>query len=89
MAITGRLISARAAFNEGTIDDITGCQLTYIIELHDDQLGIVGTRSFAVTETAIKENVRAYVEQMLPTIEAQTGIPITLPPANPSLIPTA
>lgn len=80
MAITGRLISARAAFNEGTIDDTTGCQLTYIIELHDDQLGLLGSRSFTVSDETIKTNVRAYVEQMLPTIEAQTGIPTTLPP---------
>lgn len=80
MAITGRLVSARAAFNEGTYDDTIGCQLSYIIELHDDQLGILGTRTFAVTDATIKENVRAYVEQMLPTIEAQTGIPTTLPP---------
>ena len=79
MAITGRLISARAAFNESTYDDATGCVLTYIIELVDDELGFLGTRSYAVTEPSIKQNVRAYVEQMLPTIEAQTGIPVTLP----------
>jgi len=79
--ITGKIISARAAFVNGTEDNLTGCQLTYTVELFDQQLTFLNARSYTVSEPSIKQNVRAYVEQMLPGIEIQTGMPVTLPPA--------
>lgn len=81
--ITGRVTSAQASFVNGTEDNLTGCQLTYIVELFDQQLTFLNARSYTVSEPSIKQNVRAYVEQMLPGIEMQTGIPVTLPPALP------
>lgn len=78
MAITGRLITAYAAFTEGT------CFLQYGVDLIDDTLGNLGVRSYTVTDPTITASVLAYVEQMLPTLEAQVGLPITLPPAPPA-----
>lgn len=77
MAITGQLITAEASFGGGT------CTLRYGVDLIDDTLGNLGARGFTVSDPAITANVLAYVTQMLPSIEAQVGVPVTLPPATP------
>lgn len=76
--ITGMLISANALFADGT------CTLQYGVDLIDDQLGNLGNRGYSVTDPAITAQVYAYVEAMLPTIEAQVGVPVILPPAPPA-----
>lgn len=77
MAITGRLITAYATFAEGT------CLLQYGVDLIDDTLGNLGVRSYTVDDPMITASVMAYVTQMLPTVEAQVGVPVSLPPAPP------
>lgn len=78
MAIIGELISAQAYFSNGT------CTLQYGVDLVDDQLGNLGNRGYAVNDPAIQAQVYAYVQQMLPTIEQQVGVPVILPPAPPA-----
>lgn len=73
MAITGKLITAQAQFVPG------GCVLVYGVDVFDDVLGPLGNKGYTVTDPAINANVLAYVTQMLPTIEAQVGFPVTLP----------
>jgi hypothetical protein len=75
MAITGKLITAQAQFVPG------GCVLVYGVDLFDDVLGALGNRAYTVTDPQTNAQVLAYVEQMLPSMEAQTGFPITLPAA--------
>lgn len=77
MAITGKLITAQAQMVPG------GCILTYGVDLFDDVLGPLGNRGYTVTDPQVTANVLAYVTQMLPTIEAQTGFPVTLPEPDP------
>jgi hypothetical protein len=78
MAITGVLVSANAVFGNGT------CTLQYGVDMVDDQLGNLGNRGYTVVDPAINAQVYAYVEQMLPTIAAQVGVPVILPPAPPA-----
>lgn len=76
MAITAKLITAEAQFGGGT------CTLRYGVDLIDDQLGNLGARGYSVTDPMIEANVLAFVQQMLPTIEAHVGVPVTLPQAQ-------
>lgn len=78
MAITGVLVRANALFSDGT------CALQYGVDMVDDQLGNLGCLGYAVVDPAINAQVYAYVEQMLPTIAAQVGVPVILPPAPPA-----
>lgn len=75
MALTGTLINAQATFQGGT------AQLTYAINITDDALGLIGSRGYTVDDPAVVASVLQYVTQMLPMIEAQTGMPVTLPEA--------
>lgn len=75
MALTGTLINAQAVFQGGS------AQLSYAINIEDDTLGLLGSRGYIVDDPAIIAAVLQYVAQHLPAIEAQTGMPIVLPPA--------
>lgn len=79
MALSGILMNASAQFSPD------GTSLSYTINIEDDVLGVVGSRGYTVEDPAVVANVLAYVTQMLPMIEAQTGIPVSLPapPAPP------
>ncbi len=78
MALTGTLVAASSQFANGT------CSLQYAVELYDDTLGFVGSKGYTVTDPTVTAQVYAYVEQMLPTIAAQVGVPVILPPAPPA-----
>ena len=65
--------------NAGALLTAQGLSLTYTVLVTDDQLGDLGTKSYEVTDPATIASVTAYIEQMLPTIEAQVGIPVSLP----------
>lgn len=78
--------------NAGALLTAQGLTLTYTVLVTDDQLGDLGTKSYEVTDPATIASVTAYIEQMLPTIEAQVGIPVTLPfvppvPPDPDPVP--
>lgn len=77
MALKGQLTSATAQFRNGAVT------LECAIEIMDDTLGFLGAKGFTVTDPAITTNVVDYVQQMLPSIESQVGVPVTLPPAPP------
>jgi hypothetical protein len=79
MALTGTLVNAAAQFRAD------GTTLNYTINIEDDTLGVLGSRGYTVDDPAVVANVLAYVTQMLLMIEAQTGIPVSLPvPPPPS-----
>lgn len=75
MALTGTLITAQATFQAGT------AQLSYAINIEDDTLGLIGSRGYTVDDPLVVASVLQYVAQMLPMIQAQTGIPVVLPAA--------
>lgn len=75
MAITAQLKMATANFDNGT------CVMRYSVDFIDDELGNVGSRGYGVDDPAVTANVLAFVQQMLPTIEAHVGVPVTLPQA--------
>lgn len=77
MALSGTLVNASAQFS------LDGTSLSYTINIEDDVLGVVGSRGYTVADPAVVANVLAYVTQMLPMIEAQTGIPVSLPTPPP------
>lgn len=77
MALTSTLVNATAQFRAD------GTTLNYSINIVDDQLGVIGSRGYTVEDPTVTQNVLAYVTQMLPMIEAQTGLPCTLPEAAP------
>lgn len=78
MALTATLTSATASFSSANL-----CSLYYTVKLYDDQLGYLGDKFYNVTDANTAISVRAYVQQMLPTIEAQVGIPVLLPESLP------
>lgn len=79
MALTGTLVAASARFTPG------GVSLEYAVEVSDDTLGLLGAKGHTVNDPMIAASVIAYVEQMLPTIAAQVGVPVILPaPAAPA-----
>lgn len=75
MAIIAKLVSAQAFFSDGT------CSLRYGVDLVDDTLGPLGNRGFTVDDPAVTASVMGFVTQMLPTMEAQVGVPVELPDA--------
>jgi len=77
MALSGTLVNASAQFS------LDGTSLSYTINIEDDVLCVVGSRGYTVADPAVVANVLAYVTQMLPMIEAQTGIPVSLPTPPP------
>lgn len=77
MALSGILMNASAQFRPD------GTTLNYTINIEDDVLGVVGSRGYTVDDPAVVANVIGYVTQMLPMIEAQTGIPVSLPTPPP------
>jgi len=79
MALTGTLVNAAAQFRAD------GTTLNYTINIEDDTLGVLGSRGYTVDDPAVVANVLAYVSQMLPMIEAQTGIPVSLPTPPPDV----
>lgn len=86
MALTGTLVAASATFTSG------GASLQYAVEINDDTLGFLGAKGHTVSDPATLAAVTAYIEQMLPTIEAQVGIPVSLPfvppvPPDPDPVP--
>jgi len=79
MALTGTLVNAAAQFRAD------GTTLNYTINIEDDTLGVLGSRGYTVDDPAVVANVLAYVSQMLLMIEAQTGIPVSLPTPPPDV----
>lgn len=78
MALTGTLMTASATFRAD------GTTLNYTINIEDDTLGVIGSRGYTVDDPAVVGSVLAYVTQMLPMIEQQTGITVALPVAPPA-----
>lgn len=83
MALTGTLMQASASFYIG----VTVPHLQATIYIKDDGLGELGTRTVTVADAATQMQVRAFVEQMLPLLSAEVGIPVTLPPVTPPDVP--
>ncbi len=59
----------------------SGARMSATIELIDDTLGRLSSRTVEVDDPAIVASVTAYVEQMLPTLTAATGVDVSLPVA--------
>jgi len=59
-----------------------GARMSATIELIDDTLGRLSSRTIEVDDPAIVASVTAYVEQMLPTLTAATGVDVSLPAAS-------
>lgn len=82
MALSGMLISAQF-IAPSPIAQNPKVTLSYDIEVKDDVLGVIGVRSYRMSDPTVTASVMAYIQQMLPSIEAQTGIPITVTPEGP------
>lgn len=65
--------------NAGAVLTSQGLALSYTVLLTDDQLGDLGTRSYQTTDPTILANVTGYIQQMMPSIEQQVGVPVSLP----------
>lgn len=65
--------------NAGALLTAQGLSLTYTVLVTDDQLGDLGSKSYESTDPAVLASVTGYIEQMLPSIEQQVGIPVSLP----------
>ena len=57
--------------------------MTAIVELVDEGLGRLSLRQVPVDDPAVIAQVTAFVEQMLPTVSASVGVPVTLPVVTP------
>jgi len=77
MAIRAELIKGEVSFPVNG----SGARLSASIELIDDTLGRLVSRTIEVDDPAIVASVTAYVEQMLPTLTASAGLDVTLPVA--------
>ena len=76
MAITGELLTGQVGFSiNGQANMVAG------VELVDDQLGRLGMRNVTVDDPATIAAVVQFVEQMLPSLSAALGVPVTLPVA--------
>lgn len=73
MAVTGVLITAFADFFPNT------CQFTYGVDRFHDQFGPLGNQGFILRDANTVSNVMSFIQQILPALEAQVGIPIELP----------
>lgn len=65
--------------NAGAVLTSQGLALSYTVLVTDDQLGDLGTRSYQTTDSTILANVTGYIQQMMPSIEQQVGVPVSLP----------
>lgn len=65
--------------NAGAVLTSQGLALSYTVLVTDDQLGDLGTRSYQTTDPTILANVTGYIQQMMPSIEQQVGVPVSLP----------
>lgn len=74
MALRGELLHGSVEF---PLDGSTKMMAT--IEVIDDQLGRIGLRQIPVDDTQTIGAVRTFIEQLLPALEAQIGIPVTFP----------
>lgn len=75
MAITGTLVTGQMQFGvNGDVSLLAG------VELVDDVLGRLAMRSVPITDPAIIAQVNSFVAQMLPSLSAQLGITVTVPP---------
>lgn len=59
--------------------DGTTTTLTAYLRLIDDEHGEVGTRSYMVSDPHVIQAVIGFVSQMLPTLEANAKMAVTLP----------
>jgi len=57
--------------------------MTAIVELVDEGFGRLSLRQVPVDDPAVIAQVTAFVEQMLPTVSASVGVPVTLPVVTP------
>lgn len=76
-----------AQFLNGTVSfPVTGADpsLSASIEFIDETAGRLAARRIEITDPAIIAAVRAYVEEMLPTLAAQVGTTVTLPDGSHS-----
>lgn len=74
MTISGELLNGQVSFAlDGTVSMSAG------VELKDDVLGRLAMRSVPVTDPAVIAQVQTFVEQMLPSLSAALGVPVTLP----------
>ena len=77
-------MAIRAEFIRGEVSfpvNGSGARMSATIELIDDTLGRLSSRTIEVDDPAIVASVTAYVEQMLPTLTAATGVDVSLPVA--------
>lgn len=79
MTISGELLNGEVSFAlDGRVSMSAG------VELKDDVLGRLAMRSVPVTDPTVIAQVQTFVEQMLPSLSAALGVPVTLPPAPPA-----
>lgn len=57
------------------------------VALVDDQLGQVGQRGVSVDDPQIVAMVTGFIQQMLPSLSASLGVPVTLPVAPDPVAP--
>lgn len=55
------------------------------LEIVDDMLGNLGIKNIPIDDPATVATVQQFIEQMLPSLSAQLGIPVELP--SPQLPP--
>lgn len=78
MTISGELLNGEVIFGlDGRLSMSAG------VELKDDVLGRLAMRSVLVTDPAVIAQVQTFVQQMLPSLSAALGVPVTLPQAAP------
>lgn len=53
------------------------------LDIQDDALGNLGMKSIPIDDPATVAAVKQFIEQMLPSLSAQLGIPVELPPPPP------
>lgn len=76
MAIKGVIQGATVAITA------TGMTMGASVALVDDVLGQVGQRGIAVDTPEVVEQVRAYIESMLPSLSAVAGYTVEMPEAT-------
>lgn len=86
MALSGILLNAQL-IAPSPIAATPSVTLSYTIEVQDSALGSLGMKSYQIADPTVVASVMAYVQQMLPSMEAQTGIPITIIPVPPPVPP--
>lgn len=59
------------------------------LEIVDDVLGSLGIKNIPIDDPTTVATVQQFIEQMLPSLSAQLGIPVELPPPPPNPVPSA